>query len=719
MRKNSILVLPILFILLAIQPLTAQIYFQEIFRDIELRVDTALYSRSQHTLYANSRFQLYFYYPNQKTQAEIRLYPYSWVKMDSLELIDSPDFELLEDAVFINDAYYRLKVKFNDLMESEFLSFTFRLFYRNSPGGSSKEQIYELPLLPYTHTFAEIYPQSNELFIGEEKSFEIISNYPQNILTSSQWKKDDLYDHRIIRENNKIYLQLLAHRTGQIQVTVPIQTQQVFLNKAAKISRNLAPIVYDFRVKNARLIFLQSSLPEVVLNEPNRNQGVEMELNYYPGLLLNKTYRIENTENPGGSLKAEIFTRKLLNNGRVLCWLRVYNYHQRNEGYLYIKDGDLARFITNFEINPALQIDQVSILREGKDWTSNRQVSPGEKIQIKIEGTSLSKSNFRFEGLEHVQLDTVLRSDKVLLFNALVPMDIKTKTIALYNHAQATNFLFYVKEFEMPRELDFIQIHTTNEESFPFQDIGRQLVVHHSTKDIIIVFDENKIDSGDRLFGTQYLEIEIRVVDSRNQLLDTRQVRDIQVCPGANSPRYVFYPKNGCIGKNISLNEYLRVQVYNLYEWSTIELSIRHQSDKYQGEGFSKKIDIVLSKGNRFDLEVSFPGGLLIKKINEEGFSNFGGISMAIIAQFSFYHPKKINTLRPYKFGAGFLALNAFNFSESNENRDVGLVALGSLYPLQRFEKRKLSFPIYLGGGYLVSEEKWFYLLGPGIIVSL
>ena len=182
----------------------------------------------------------------------------------------------------------------------------------------------------------------------------------------------------------------------------------------------------------------------------------------------------------------------------------------------------------------------------------------------------------------------------------------------------------------------------------------------------------------------------------------------LKICPGANSPRFAYYSKKGCTGNTLSLNEYLRIKIYDLLEWSTIELSIKHQHDKYQGEGFNKKIDIILKKASTFDLEASFPGGLLIRRINEDGFGNFGGISMAVIAQFSFYHPDKINRLRPYKVGAGFLALNAFNLSDNNDNRDMGLVILGSLYPLQKYEKRRLSFPIYLGGGYLVSEEKWF-----------
>ncbi len=60
-------------------------------------------------------------------------------------------------------------------------------------------------------------------------------------------------------------------------------------------------------------------------------------------LRMQKTYRLESQEEPGGSLIGEIFTKSSLANNRVLCILRVYNYHRKPDGYPYIKDGDVAR----------------------------------------------------------------------------------------------------------------------------------------------------------------------------------------------------------------------------------------------------------------------------------------------------------------------------------------------------------------------------------------
>jgi hypothetical protein len=118
-----------------------------------------------------------------------------------------------------------------------------------------------------------------------------------------------------------------------------------------------------------------------------------------------------------------------------------------------------------------------------------------------------------------------------------------------------------------------------------------------------------------------------------------------------------------------------------------------------------------------FDVEVSFPAGLLkITPGDTSGdIATFSGISIGVIGQFSFYHPDKINKYRPYKIGAGFLALSAFNYDEDSD-RDVAIVALGSVYPTNK--SAKLSFPIYFGCGYFLKDGIFSFLLGPGIRVS-
>ncbi|WP_133272415.1 hypothetical protein [Hymenobacter radiodurans] len=147
---------------------------------------------------------------------------------------------------------------------------------------------------------------------------------------------------------------------------------------------------------------------------------------------------------------------------------------------------------------------------------------------------------------------------------------------------------------------------------------------------------------------------------------------------------------------------------------------MKHAADKYSEPGFQQKLDLVLQRRVKFDIDVSFPAGLLTKQVNSDvqGVGTFNGISLATLAQFSFYNPNKINKLRPYKVGAGFVALNAFNLNpDANSARNLGIVILGSVYPTR--SDAKLTFPLYLGGGYLLNGGKLFFLLGPGIGIRL
>jgi hypothetical protein len=230
------------------------------------------------------------------------------------------------------------------------------------------------------------------------------------------------------------------------------------------------------------------------------------------------------------------------------------------------------------------------------------------------------------------------------------------------------------------------------------------------------------IDADEKLYGKQYLTIEITVTGGKDELIEMKTIDNIVICPDINSPRYAHYDDRDCGPDYFNLNRYLRKKTHTLDIWSRISIKVYNRMDKYSGEGFIREFDLVLRKDYSFDIEVSFPAGLITVSKPDPGeedqrFGQLTGISIAMIAQFTFYHPEKINTKRPFKIGAGFLALNTFNFSEVVENRDVGLVVLGSLYPTTK--DVKLTFPLYIGGGYLLKDRKFFFLLGPGISIRL
>jgi hypothetical protein len=243
---------------------------------------------------------------------------------------------------------------------------------------------------------------------------------------------------------------------------------------------------------------------------------------------------------------------------------------------------------------------------------------------------------------------------------------------------------------------------------------------NRTVKDVVISFNNNKIDSEGRLFGRQYLNIDLRVTGPGNELIDVRTISNVVVCPSDISPRYKYYDQRNCTPGEISLNKYLRRSTNDLEDWSRINVTVKTDPARYGGESQQKDIEIILKKKYKFDIDVSFPAGLITVSRDLEDpektvFSNLYGISMAMVAQFAFYHPEKIAKLRPYRIGAGFLALDAFNFQ--SESQDLALVALGSLYPTTR--DKKLAFPLYIGGGYQFKAQKWMMLIGPGISIKL
>jgi len=148
--------------------------------------------------------------------------------------------------------------------------------------------------------------------------------------------------------------------------------------------------------------------------------------------------------------------------------------------------------------------------------------------------------------------------------------------------------------------------------------------------------------------------------------------------------------------------------------FSRIAITVKHNENRYNSPIKERRINIFLERTRNFDIMVSFPTGLLVKEFQKSGIGNLSGISTSVLAEISFYDPQRIGQKRPYKIGAGFIALNAFNFRESPDiQRDIGIVVIGSLEPVR--SNAKFAFPIYLGMGYLLDESDFFAIFGPGI----
>ncbi|GGF21655.1 hypothetical protein [Hymenobacter cavernae] len=701
----------VLFLTFSAQAQTAP----PLLRDLALRTDTTRYTLSRNTILAQGEPSLYFYYRQEDETAELQIYPVSFQAKAPLRLNRSADFQLVDSVTAVDNSYYRAKIRFKELTAARFLKLTFTQA-ADSAGHPARTQT--VNLLPVTRTTVDLATNDNDLYIGEEKVFELRSNNPKNVRTSADWTRGQDIDYRITQENGQLRLHVLPNTLGSRVLTVRAQTEKPFLtDNNRRLSYALPPLRQEFTVKSSRLRFLNVDKKEVTIDENSRRRGIEIILDNGRSFELKRTYRVEDQEDPGGALIAEIFTRSYLTNDRVLCWVRVYNTHRQTDSYLYIKENDQPKYITNFNISPKTAISGVTVRHRGGDWTTNLAVNPGETVDVRLEGESLQRARFHFEDLTVVPSDSSVRSDAAVVYRVQVPVTIDKKRVTIFNAGQPTGFALSVREFQRPHPLDFVSV-TFGESPRSITRLNGPVLYDRVIRDVVFSFNSNGIDTDQQLYGKQYLTVDIKTQNSKGELIEMRTLDNIVVCPGENSVRAAFYQDKQCQVGNISLNNLLGRKTYDLDDWSRILITVKHTQAQYGESGFTQQLELVLKRKVKFDIDVSFPAGLLTKQIGSDAsVGTFSGISLATLAQFSFYSPNKINRLRPYKIGAGFVALNAFNLSPDNKDRNLGIVILGSVYPTR--SDAKLTFPLYLGGGYLVNGGKPFFLLGPGIGLRL
>ena len=678
------------------------------FVNMIFKIDTSVYTWEENAMMINGEMQLPFFYDSENEMAEVEMKLAEHADAAAIQLKFSNDYILVDSLLNIND-HIRFKVKFKDLTSSNFLKFVFK-----DQMDSFKTKFYDLGLFPHTQTRLQMVSSNSEFFIGEEQIIDIAVSNIHNVKINNQWVNEDKANYLIRKYNDQLRVHFLPKKKGLYtwKVIIPLRKPEIV---GEAIVFESAPLIKRFDIKSGRIAFLNINQLEITPSEDNQKPNI-IQIDNNVRLSLGKTYRIEDQEAPGGALIAELYTQSSLSNGKVLATLRTYAYHQKSKGYLYLKQNDKALFVTNFDITPRTKIESIYIQRPGKNWEKTQKIYPGEKINIRLEGQGLHKGKFTFEGTFQQQYDSLLRNENEIQFRIDVPLDILSNTVEIYNHSSSTGLKLNVNEYQKPKELDFVILDIDGND-YPVNTLDKPIYYEKTITDLVIKFDENRIDFSNKLFGKQFLEIDIKIKNKAGNIVELYEFEDIIVCPGTFSPRGDRYDKSDCTSNTINLNNFIKNKTSQLPEWAQIELDIKHKDNVYEAIRFNRKVAIVLKRANSYDIDVSFPAGLLVLKFDEQSdFANFGGVSLAMMAQMSFYQPGKFAEYRPYKIGAGFIFLNAFSFDENDSRgRDVGLVVLGSVYPISR--EKKLTFPLYAGFGYFLQEKIPFFMLGPGIQV--
>lgn len=630
-------------------------------------------------------------------------------RIQNLSLIGSADFDIVDSLVATNPSEYSFKIRFSDLAESGLLKI--RLLARKD----TVRQILDIPLLPVTRTRVALDTAGLELFAGQEKTIEVVGNNLDNILPSPEWNQVDGFQYRLTETDDRLLLHVYPTSMGPREFAIPLQLRNPDLQDGRLMPR-MVLLSGRFVFRKASLPYLRIEPQTVVMDERITHDGFEVQLDYDRSLQTGRKYLLEESQASGGPALSELFVKERMANNRMLCLLRAFNPHRRTSGSLFLKDGDLAKAVTNLDLLPKVRIDKMKVMRNGKDWEEGTYVHPGETVHLRLEGQSLDQAKFGFGELLHTPDVRDQATENVFECKLQIPLGISRSAIPVLDHDRPTGRTLDVKEFGKAHPFDFVSVDYGSGYRNIAAITGPEFF-DRPIRDVRIRFDASRLDSEAVLFGKQYLKIDVKVTGPGGNLLDMTTISDVVVCPDANSKRFQYYDRSDCQGDAINLNEKLPiVNTYDLEGWSRITLVFSDASGHYDANQSPRKIDIYRQKRNIFDMDVSFPVGLLVHKFDDPGWGGFSGVSMAMMAKFGFFEDGAINRREPYELAAGFIAMDAFDLSKTATDRDLAVVALFTLNPMN--PNRRLTFPFYLGGGYLLAGREWFWLLGPGISVQ-
>jgi outer membrane protein W len=552
-----------------------------------------------------------------------------------------------------------------------------------------------------------------EGFEGEYLIVDLIYSEGKNIKLKEEWtflNKD--IEYKFVKVSNEIKLKIKANSQGVKNVTLPVELQYPILYNNQLNTQLEQPLSFVFVVKPSRLSFLNFNKKDHFL-DLNTTLADEMQLDFNARMQLNVIYRIEDKAEAGGKLIAEMMPiYHISTTDKTVVKIRFYSLHKTGEGYLYIKDDKGPKFITNFNVYAKPSVTEVSLLRDGEDWSKSLFVYPGETIELRIEGSGLLKSQFGFENCI-ATLDTSRLSDDKVFYTVQIPRNIGIKKIPILLNGKKVSDELFVKEYQRPRDFDFINVRFQQVEKSITDPYFNTYVYYKGVlQDLVLDFDENKIDD-EGLYGKQYIQIEVKITSRLNRLVEIQHLPVLTICPGEASVRYLHYENTECFQYPLSINNYLNYHTHELDGWEKIEVTVKHVDARYTKIGYERKITFIRQQWSEIEMQAAFPTGLLVKTFETGNVGKFTGISTTVMAQVRFYDKNRLGRIKPYSVGLGFIALDAFNLSKDNSVQDLGIISMGTLYPTNR--DSRLSFPLYLGVGYLLQKGKFFALFGPGI----
>ena len=128
----------------------------------------------------------------------------------------------------------------------------------------------------------------------------------------------------------------------------------------------------------------------------------------------------------------------------------------------------------------------------------------------------------------------------------------------------------------------------------PITRLNGPVLYDEIVRDVTFQFNPNAIDEREQLYGKQFLSFEIRLLNSKGDLIEQRSIDNIVICPGDQSARAAFYQDKQCRTDPLSLNALLGRKTYDLDEWSRIVVTVKHQASQYADPSYTQTVELVL-----------------------------------------------------------------------------------------------------------------------------
>lgn len=682
-----------------------------VFTRLEMRIDTANFSLENDLLTINGRDYLRFEYQQESIVAELLMFPYSPYSVRSLKLLPSPDYQPYDSLIKVGRTYFRCRVSLENLSEASSLQIPVQMIRYNGDTANTVISLFHTATTEVT-----VPPGGQTLYIGEEAIIPLETPLPKDIRPQPNWVRLPEVAYRITFQDQRPQLHLLPLKYGNYELTLPIDTKRPSLDENGRLTYQSIIQPFEIVVKRGKVQFLSLDKDQVFLPKGERYAEIDVRFPRQFTLSLGKPYRLERAERGVSPLVAEMLVREMKADEQMLATLRVYDYHRRSDGPLYLKAQDEVLFLTNLDVLPPPKALKVEVRRRGKDWSEDLSLKPGDEFDLRVTGQSLGQAVFTLKDLPGVGDPVIKEQGMVLSWNELqIPLNISQRELALTRNGERTGYALTIKEYQVPRNLDFVIVKVSNDSSV-LTKLQPTLILPQGEKDLQISFRRDSIDQGDDLHGLQYLDVIYEVWDKENRMLAKRRTRQVVICPGKSSPRHAAYDRSECFDGTLSLNDLMDTPLYELPGWAQVRVTIAHQADKYQQEVRRIPFTVVLKKTIELGLEFSTPVGVIMNRFGSGQNETLNTLNFAAMLQIGLYQDGAINQLQPIQLGVGLMAVDVFPFNGESE-RDLMLGSFLTFYPID--SKQRWNVPLYLGGGYLLGRGSGFFFLGPGLSVRL